>query len=93
MCLKIALYSLFEQPGFCLIFISSKNKSFQPGALLKSFHGKTWTRYSEINNFKLSEDLSFQKLQNKDTKKMQVSKITSSKQSCLLERIFNIITV
>ena len=28
-------YSLFGQPGFCLIFILSKNKVFQSGALLK----------------------------------------------------------
>ena len=35
MCLKIALYSLFGQPGFCLIFILSKKKSFQSEALLK----------------------------------------------------------
>ena len=34
-CLKITLYSLFGQPGFCLIFILSKNKGFQSVALLK----------------------------------------------------------
>ena len=35
MCLKIALYSLFGQPEFCLIFILNKNNDFQSGALLK----------------------------------------------------------
>ena len=35
MCLKIALYSLFGKPAFSLSFILSKNKGFQPGALLK----------------------------------------------------------
>ena len=34
MCSKIALCSLLGQPGFCLIFILSKNKGFQPGAIL-----------------------------------------------------------
>ena len=32
---NITLYSLFEQPEFCLNFILSKNKDFQSGALLK----------------------------------------------------------
>ena len=35
MCSKIALCSLLGQPGFCLTFILSKNKGFQPGAILK----------------------------------------------------------
>ena len=35
MCLKIALYSLFVQAGFCLILILRKNKGFQSGALLR----------------------------------------------------------
>ena len=34
-CAKITSYSLFEHPGFCLIFILSKKKHFQSGALLK----------------------------------------------------------
>ena len=33
---KIALYSLFQQPVFCLIFVLDKNKGFQSGALLKT---------------------------------------------------------
>ena len=36
-CLKIKLYSLFGQHGFCLIFILNKNKCFLSGALLKIF--------------------------------------------------------
>ena len=32
---RLHFYSLFGQPGFCLIFILSKNKVFQSGALLK----------------------------------------------------------
>ena len=35
MCMKIALYSLFGQPEFCLIFILSENKDFHSGVLLK----------------------------------------------------------
>ena len=33
--LKIALYTLFGQLGFCSIFILSKNNDFQSEALLK----------------------------------------------------------
>ena len=33
---KIALHSLFGQPGFYLIFILSKKKGFQSGAILKT---------------------------------------------------------
>ena len=32
---KITSYSLFEHPGFCLIFILSKKKHFQSETLLK----------------------------------------------------------
>ena len=35
MCLKAALYSLFGQPEFCLIFILRKNNNFQSGVLLR----------------------------------------------------------
>ena len=36
MCLKIALYSLFGQPEFCLIFtLSKKQKDFESGASLR----------------------------------------------------------
>ena len=55
MCLKTALYSFFGQPGFCLIFIFSKNKDFQSGALnvnFISFHGEILSRYSEMNKFR-----------------------------------------
>ena len=34
MCLKIALYSLYQKPGFYLFFILSENKRFQSGTLL-----------------------------------------------------------
>ena len=44
--LKIALYSLFRQPGFCLIFILSKNKGFQSGTLLKcQLHLLPWKNF------------------------------------------------
>ena len=32
---RLHVYSLFGQPGLCLIFILSKNKSFESGVLLK----------------------------------------------------------
>ena len=53
MCLKM---SLFGQPWFCLIFILSKNKGFQPGTLQKMptsspFHGRILLRYSETNKY------------------------------------------
>ena len=59
----ICIQHMSEQPGFCLIFILSKDKGIQSGTLLKMpisflFHGKILPRYSEINKFK---DLTFQK--------------------------------
>ena len=35
MCLKIALYSLFGQHGFCLTFFLSKNEGFWSGPFFK----------------------------------------------------------
>ena len=75
MCLKIALYSLFRQPEFCLIFILSKSKSFIENISFISFHGGIWSRYSGTNTFKTRKDLP------KTTKthyKKQISKATSS---------------
>ena len=68
MCLKIALYLLFGQPEFCFNFNLKKKhrfsiRSFAENALFISFHEGIWSRYSEINKFKTSKDLSFQKLQ------------------------------
>ena len=42
--------------------------SFTENANFISFHGRILSRYSEINKFKTSKDLTFQKLQ-KHTKK------------------------
>ena len=61
---KIALYSLFRQPGFCLIFILSKSCSvwsLTENINFISFHGRILSRYSEINKFKTSKDITFLK--------------------------------
>ena len=50
--------------------------SFTENASFINFHGEIWPRYSEINSFKISNNLFFQKWQ-KETIKMQVSKATS----------------
>ena len=52
-------------PAWVLIFILSKNKGFQSGTLLKmspSFVSTEgiWSRYSQINKFKISKDVFFQ---------------------------------
>ena len=70
--MKISLYSLFEQPGFCLIFILRQKRKFLVGSFSEnasfiSFHIGFFSRYSEID-FKLRQN----------TLKMQVSKTTSS---------------
>ena len=45
----------YSNPGFCLIFILSKNKN--ENASFISFHGGIWCRYSEIYKFKRSKDI------------------------------------
>ena len=61
---NIALDSLFWQSLFQLIFILSKNKGFQSGVLLKVHPSSPsiWSRFSEINKFKLSKDFIFTKI-------------------------------
>ena len=80
MCLKIVMYSLLGQPGFCLIFILNKNIIFNLGhhwnASFISFPGWIWSRYSEIKKFKTSKVI-FPEI-TKTHWKMQVSKATPS---------------
>ena len=45
---KIALYSLFGQSQFCLIFILSKNNDFQSEALL-NIHNSLNTKVQKLN--------------------------------------------
>ena len=65
--LVIGLYSLTGQPEFCLILTLEILSqiflvwSFTENASFISFYGGIWSRYSEINKFKTSKDLSFQK--------------------------------
>ena len=76
MCLKIALYSLFGQPGFCLIFILSKNKGFQSKALLKM--PPSFLSMEEFGRDKQNKQrLIFPKIR-KTHKKLQVSNTISS---------------
>ena len=61
MCLKIALYSFFGQPEFCLIFILlSNNNDFQTVVLLKMFPSSL-----SIEEFDLELPLHFFKNQKK----------------------------
>ena len=50
---------------FYLILILSKSRfsvwSMTENAFFISMHGDIWSRYFEINKFKISKDLSFQK--------------------------------
>ena len=61
--MKITVYSLFGVPRFSLIFIFSKNKCFQPEALLKMTPSPTsMQKFSlDIHKFKISLKLFFTK--------------------------------
>ena len=63
--MKITVYSLFGVPRFSLIFIFSKNKCFQPEALLKMTPSPTsMQKFSlDIHKFKIRKDFSLQKQQ------------------------------
>ena len=63
--MNIIVYSLFGQPRFSLIFIFSKNKCFQPEALLKMTSSPTSIQKFglDIHKFKIKKDFSLQKQQ------------------------------
>ena len=59
------IYSLLGHSGFCLIFILSKSRfstwSLTENSSFISVHWGIWSRYWEINKFKIRKDTSFPK--------------------------------
>ena len=76
MCSKVSLYFLLGQPGF---YLQQKQRysvwKLIENASFISFHGRIWPRYSEIS---LKEAKAYLSKNNKNTKKIQVSKAISS---------------
>ena len=50
---RLHYFSLFGQPGFCLIFILSKNNVFQSGTLLKMPPSSSFMKHTKKCRFQL----------------------------------------